>query len=50
MAIKDVTPFIYQKVDQLSDDDQKALIIVLDSLVARSNMQQIASQSEKLRR
>ena len=27
---------LYKKVDQLSDEDQKALVIVLDSLVKRS--------------
>jgi transcriptional regulator with XRE-family HTH domain len=27
---------LYNKVDQLSDEDQKALVIVLDSLVKRS--------------
>jgi hypothetical protein len=26
---------IYEKVDQLSDEDQKALLVVLDSLVKR---------------
>lgn len=29
---------LYQKVDHLSDEDQKALVIVLDSLVKRSKV------------
>jgi transcriptional regulator with XRE-family HTH domain len=29
---------LYKKVDQLSDEDQKALMIVLDSLVKRSRV------------
>lgn len=33
-----------QKVDQLSDEDQKALVIVLDSLVKRSRVSQVMAE------
>ena len=29
---------LYKKVDQLSDEDQRALLVVLDSLVKRSRV------------
>jgi RHS repeat-associated protein len=32
---------LYKKVDQLSDEDQKALVIVLDSLVKRSRVSKV---------
>jgi len=32
---------LYQKIDYLSDEDQKALVILLDSLVKRSQMGQV---------
>ena len=32
---------LYQKVDQLSDEDQKALLVVLDSLVKRSSIRRV---------
>ena len=32
------------KVDQLSDEDQKALLVVLDSLVKRSRMSQVMAE------
>jgi transcriptional regulator with XRE-family HTH domain len=32
---------LYGKVDQLSDEDQKALLVVLDSLVKRSRMRRV---------
>lgn len=35
---------LYQKVDQLSDEDQKALVILLDSLVKRSRVGQIMAE------
>ena len=35
---------LYQKVDQLSDEDQKALLVVLDSLVKRSNMSRVMAE------
>jgi hypothetical protein len=35
---------IYSKVDQLSDEDQKALVILLDSLVKRSRMSQVMGE------
>jgi transcriptional regulator with XRE-family HTH domain len=35
---------LYQKVDQLSDDDQKALVILLDSLVKRSRVDQVMAE------
>lgn len=35
---------LYLKVDQLSDEDQKALLVVLDSLVKRSNMSRVMAE------
>jgi hypothetical protein len=35
---------LYKKVDQLSDEDQKALMIVLDSLVKRSKVSQVMAE------
>jgi len=32
---------LYKKVDQLSDEDQKALLVVLDSLVKRSRIRRV---------
>lgn len=35
---------LYKKVDQLSDEDQKALLVVLDSLVKRSRVDQVMAE------
>lgn len=35
---------LYQKVDLLSDEDQKVLLVVLDSLVKRSNMSRLMAE------
>ncbi|MGJ5817719.1 helix-turn-helix domain-containing protein [Paludibaculum fermentans] len=35
---------LYKKVDQLSDEDQKALLIVLDSLVKRSKVGRVLAE------
>src|SRR3972149_5698121 len=35
---------LYKKVDQLSDEDQKALVIVLDSLVKRSRVRKVMAE------
>jgi transcriptional regulator with XRE-family HTH domain len=35
---------LYRKVDQLSDEDQKALLVVLDSLVKRSRVSQVMGE------
>ena len=35
---------LYKKVDQLSDEDQKALVIVLDSLVKRSRVGKVMAE------
>jgi transcriptional regulator with XRE-family HTH domain len=35
---------LYQKVDQLSDEDQRALVILLDSLVKRSRVSQVMGE------
>lgn len=35
---------LYKKVDQLSDEDQKALVILLDSLVKRSRVSQVMGE------
>lgn len=40
---------LYKKVNQLSDNDQQALIVLLDSLVARSQLDKLASESDKIR-
>jgi transcriptional regulator with XRE-family HTH domain len=37
---------LYQKVDHLSDEDQKALVIVLDSLVKRSKVSRVMAEME----
>ncbi len=36
---------LYRKVDQLSDEDQKALVVVLDSLVKRSRVSRVMAES-----
>jgi len=36
---------LYRKVDQLSDEDQKALVIVLDSLVKRSRVSRVMAET-----
>ena len=38
-----------RKVDQLSDDGQKALMIVLDSLVNRSRVSRVMAETERLK-
>ncbi len=35
---------LYRKVDLLSDEDQKALLVVLDSLVKRSSMNRVMAE------
>ena len=35
---------LYKKVDQLSDQDQKALVRVLDSLVKRSRVRNVTTE------
>ncbi len=35
---------LYQKVDHLSDEDQKALVIVLDSVVKRSKVSRVIAE------
>lgn len=35
---------LYRKVDELSDEDQKALLIVLDSLVKRSRVNKVMAE------
>jgi len=35
---------LYQRVDRLSDEDQKALLVVLDSLLKRSNMRRVMNE------
>ena len=40
---------LYKKVDQLPDADQQALIILLDSLVARATLGRLVGESQKLR-
>jgi transcriptional regulator with XRE-family HTH domain len=35
---------LYKKVDQLSDEDQKALVILLDSLVKRSMVGKVMAE------
>lgn len=34
---------LYQRVDDLTDEDQQALVVLLDSLVKRSQMQKVMS-------
>ena len=41
---------LYKKVNILSDEDQQALIILLDSLISRSQMNHIVGESETLRK
>jgi len=41
---------LYKKVNLLSDEDQQALIILLDSLVSRSQLNKVIGQSETIRR
>jgi hypothetical protein len=40
---------LYKRVDLLSDEDQKALIVLLDSLIARANMQKLMGESQTIR-
>jgi len=40
---------LYKKVNQLADDDQQALIILLDSLMARSQLNKLATESDMIR-
>ncbi|VAW45019.1 hypothetical protein MNBD_GAMMA03-222 [hydrothermal vent metagenome] len=40
---------LYKKVNILSDEDQKALIILLDSLVSRSQLNHVIGQSQEIR-
>jgi hypothetical protein len=40
---------LYKRVDLLSDEDQKALIVLLDSLIARANMQRLMGESQTIR-
>lgn len=40
---------LYKKVDQLPDEEQQALIILLDSLVARATLGKMVGESQKLR-
>jgi hypothetical protein len=35
---------LYKKVDLLSDEDQKALLVVLDSLVKRSRVRRVMAE------
>lgn len=41
---------LYQNVDQLPDEDQKALLVVLDSLVKRSRMDKVMADERRNRR
>jgi len=41
---------LYQQVDQLSDEDQQALIILLDSLVKRSRVKRVMDEEPPKRR
>ncbi len=40
---------LYKKVDQLPDKDQEALIILLDSLMARAHMDTLMGESKAIR-
>jgi len=40
---------LYKKVDQLPDKDQEALIILLDSLMARARMDTLMGESKAIR-
>lgn len=40
---------LYKQVDSLSDEDQQALIVLLDSLMARANMQKVMGNSQNMR-
>lgn len=40
---------LYKKVNTLSDEDQQALIILLDSLVSRSELNNVIGQSQNIR-
>jgi transcriptional regulator with XRE-family HTH domain len=37
---------LYRKVDQLSDEDQRALVVVLDSLVKRSRVSKVMADGQ----
>ena len=41
---------LYKKVNELSDEDQQALIVLLDSLVARADLQKLVSASQNMRK
>ena len=41
---------LYQQVDQLTDEDQQALIILLDSLVKRSRVKRVMDEEPPTRR
>lgn len=41
---------LYKKVDQLSDEDQQALVVLLDSLMARASLQKLMGESQNYRR
>jgi transcriptional regulator with XRE-family HTH domain len=41
---------LYKKVNELSDEDQQALIVLLDSLVARADLQKLVSASQSMRK
>ena len=40
---------LYKKVNELPDEEQQALIILLDSLVARATLGRLVGESQKLR-
>jgi len=40
---------LYKKVNILSDEDQQALIILLDSLVSRSKLNSVIGESQGIR-
>ncbi len=41
---------LYQQVDQLNDEDQQALIILLDSLVKRSKVRRVMGEERPVRK
>jgi transcriptional regulator with XRE-family HTH domain len=41
---------LYKKVNLLSDEDQQALVILLDSLVSRSQLNHVIGQSKTIRK
>ena len=40
---------LYQKLDLLNDEDQKAAIVLIDSLVTRADMQRMVGESQQVR-